>query len=165
LPISQGLVEIQSAISVWQWAMACQAQHKSKEESKGIMSLRANRVALMKISSRIVVMLATVGLVWTALQAGTGPGPDGKKIFNARCSICHGADGSGNTSSGKKVKAKDLRSAKVQELSDDELLETIRFGLGPMPGFEKKLKPDQMQQVLVYVRELGQKTESKLKAR
>src|SRR2546427_9367324 len=35
---------------------------------------------------------------------------DAAKLYKANCAVCHVADGSGNTSSGKALKAKDLRS-------------------------------------------------------
>src|SRR5437588_5018263 len=35
---------------------------------------------------------------------------DAAKLYKANCAVCHAADGSGNTSSGKALKAKDLRS-------------------------------------------------------
>src|SRR5205814_7582352 len=42
---------------------------------------------------------------------------DAAKLYKANCAVCHAADGSGNTSSGKALKAKDLRSDEVQKIS------------------------------------------------
>ena len=112
----------------------------------------------LMITLPIVITLATVA----SFQGGTRVsgalvGSDGKKIFNARCSICHGVDGRGNTAEGRKLKASDLRAPEVQNQSDDLLMETVMDGTSKMPGFKKKLSPDKIQQVLAYVRELGQK--------
>jgi mono/diheme cytochrome c family protein len=121
------------------------------------MNLSAKRVARLVISIPMVITLAAVASFQRANEVGGAPARgDGKKIYNARCSICHGIDGRGNTDSGRKVKAKDLRAPDVQNQSDDLLMETVIHGFGKMPGFEKKLSPDKIQQVLAYVRELGQ---------
>ena len=79
---------------------------------------------------------------------------DGEDIFRARCSICHGVDGAGKTARGKKLKVPDLRSSEVQELSDEELAETVSDGKGEMPAFGKKLGPEKIQQVVSYLRQL-----------
>jgi len=49
-------------------------------------------------------------------------------LFKARCARCHGIDGSSKTDAGKKMGIPDLRSPKVQRLSDAELFETIAHG-------------------------------------
>ena len=49
-------------------------------------------------------------------------------LFKARCARCHGMDGSSKTDAGRKMGIPDLRSAKVQRLSDEELFETIAHG-------------------------------------
>ena len=121
------------------------------------MNLSAKRVTRLAISVPMVITLAAVASFQGAIGVGGAPvDGDGKKIYNARCSICHGVDGRGNTESGRKVKAKDLRAPDVQNQSDDLLMETVIHGFGKMPGFEKKLSPDKIQQVLAYIREFGQ---------
>jgi mono/diheme cytochrome c family protein len=80
---------------------------------------------------------------------------NGSDIFRARCAVCHGLDGSGNTTQGKKLNARDLRSDDVQQLSDDELLEIIAHGKGEMPAFQKKLSQESIKQVIIHVRKLS----------
>ena len=78
-------------------------------------------------------------------------------LFKSKCVMCHGEDGSGNTPSGKALKAKDLRSEETQKKSDAEIAEVITKGRNKMPAFAQKLKPDQIQQLVAYVRQLGKK--------
>jgi mono/diheme cytochrome c family protein len=121
------------------------------------MNLSAKRVPRLVIAVPMVMTLSAVASFQGARGVGGMPvGGDGKKIYNSRCAICHGVDGRGNTESGRKVKAKDLRAPDVQKQSDDLLMETVIHGFGKMPGFERKLSPDKIQQVLAYIRELGQ---------
>jgi len=82
----------------------------------------------------------------------------GSDIFKTRCAVCHGVDGSGRTTLGKKLKIPDLRSEEVQKLSNDELLEIIKDGKGAgMPAFEKKFSKENVQQVIIYLRNLSAK--------
>ena len=105
----------------------------------------------------IVIALATVASFKGATTGEIAVVSDGKKIYNGRCSICHGVDGSGKTAEGKKLEARDLRGSHVQDQSDDKLMETLMYGMGKMPRFEKKLNPDQIQAVLAYIRKFAQK--------
>jgi len=81
----------------------------------------------------------------------------GENIFRAKCSVCHGVDGGGQTENGRKLKVPDLRSTKVQNLSDEEMLDSLTNGRGSMPPMGKKYSANQLKQVVVYVRSLGRK--------
>ena len=87
----------------------------------------------------------------------SGTSQTGENIFRAKCAVCHGVDGSGQTENGKKLKVPDLRSEKVQSLTDDELLETFMEGKGNMPPIGKKYRADQLKQVVIHVRSLARK--------
>jgi mono/diheme cytochrome c family protein len=74
--------------------------------------------------------------------------------FKAKCAVCHGADGKGETTMGKTLKARDLGSADVQSQSDADLAGIITNGKGQMPSFDGKLTPDQVKDVVKYIRTL-----------
>jgi cytochrome c6 len=82
---------------------------------------------------------------------------DAASLFKSKCVMCHGADGSGNTASGKALKAKDLRAEETQKKSDEEIVEVITKGRNKMPAFGQKLKPEQIQQLVAYIRQLPKK--------
>ena len=79
---------------------------------------------------------------------------DPAKIYKANCDLCHGADGSGDTGTGKAFHAKDLRSDEVRKQSDASLIEVISKGKGKMPAFGAKIKPDDVTKLVVYIRSL-----------
>jgi cytochrome c6 len=81
----------------------------------------------------------------------------GAEIFKSKCVVCHGPDGSGNTSVGKSLKVADLRSAEIQKKSDAELTQSISDGKNNMPGFKGDLSDDDIHTVLSYVRTLAAK--------
>ena len=89
----------------------------------------------------------------TAMQAQS----DAAKTYKANCELCHGADGSGNTGPGKAFHAQDLRSADTQKQSDAQLVQTITKGREKMPAFGAKMKPDQIQMLVAYIRTLPPK--------
>lgn len=110
----------------------------------------------------IAVLLAGAVLV-TTLISGTpqpsfaSPSPTPQKsaedVYLDKCAVCHAKDGSGNTAKGRKVKAKDLRSAEVQKMSDKELTDAIANGKGKdMDGFKDELGMPMVQDLEKYVR-------------
>lgn len=112
---------------------------------------RVKRAAILLALSAVALMSFS-----PARSKATGPAADpGEGIFNARCVKCHGADGGGRTTLGKDMNIPDLRSDGVQRHSDAELSEVITRGKGDMPAFRKKLSPQQIQQVILHVRELA----------
>ena len=71
-------------------------------------------------------------------------------VYKSKCAACHGADGKGNAA----MKTKDLGGAEVQAMSDADLNGVITKGKKPMPGYEGKLTPDQINDLVKYVRSL-----------
>jgi mono/diheme cytochrome c family protein len=103
----------------------------------------------LRLVSGVLVCLAIL-IVPCPLQAQN----DASKVFKASCTLCHSEDGSGNSPTGKALKAKDLRSAEVQGKTDAELTETITKGRGKMPAFGTKLSTDKIKSLVAYIRQL-----------
>ena len=101
------------------------------------------------LSMGAVICIATLGLP-ELLRAQN----DVEKIYKTNCVLCHAADGSGNSPSGKSLGAQDLRSEVVQKKTDAELAEVITQGKGKMPAFGKKLKPEDISKLVAYIRAL-----------
>ena len=108
----------------------------------------------MKPTSRILaIVLLGVAIYPSWLFAQS----DSSALFKSKCALCHGDDGSGATPTGRALKAKDLCSDEVQKNSDPELTEAVTKGRKKMPAFGQKLKPDQIQQLVAYIRHIGKK--------
>jgi mono/diheme cytochrome c family protein len=112
--------------------------------------MRGNRDGLAVAG--ILVSLATL-----TLPAALCAQSDADKIFKTHCVLCHAADGSGSSPTGKALKAKDLKSDEVQKVSDADLAAVITNGKGKMPAFGKKLKPEDITALVHYVRDLAKK--------
>jgi len=104
-----------------------------------------------------VIILPVLVLLAPRASSGRPPADEGESTYKAKCAMCHGADGSGDTPMGKKLKLKDLRSADVQKQSDAQLADVIAKGKSPMQAYEKTLDKDKIQQVVAYIRGLAKK--------
>ena len=76
--------------------------------------------------------------------------------YKAKCAMCHGPDGKGETATGKMMKVKDFASEEVQKTSDADLTDAISKGKGKMPAY-KTLSADQVKDLVGYVRAFGKK--------
>jgi cytochrome c6 len=97
-----------------------------------------------------LLLCAAFGVLALPSRAQTG----GEALYKAKCAVCHGADGKGETAVGKANKIRDLGSADVQKQSDDELAGIIGSGKGKMPAYGKSLKPEQIKGLVAYIRTL-----------
>lgn len=89
----------------------------------------------------------------------------GKKVFAMDCALCHGGDGHGKTEISKQSKIPDLTSAAtLKGRTDGELFYRIKTGHGEMPGEGDRVKPEQLWDVVNYVRSLSEKKTTEEKA-
>jgi alcohol dehydrogenase (cytochrome c) len=79
--------------------------------------------------------------------AASAQSPDGRKVFEARCGACHGADGNGGEFAGSIL-------ARVRAMSDAQIESTIRTGV-PGRGMPPiALTDDELRAVLAHLRTL-----------
>jgi mono/diheme cytochrome c family protein len=105
-------------------------------------------------------MIISFALAFSAPMARASE-TSGATTFKSKCVLCHGADGTGNTSLGKQLQAADLHSKDIQKKSDTELHKIVHDGNGNMPPFGEQLSDDEIGQVIKYVRETFGKTAKK----
>jgi len=97
----------------------------------------------------LTIAIFTVGMTGAAFADGT---------FDKKCASCHGKDGKGQTKMGAKLGAKDLSSAEVQKLTDDQITETIKngkkndAGKQVMKGFAGKVSDADIAELIKAVR-------------
>jgi mono/diheme cytochrome c family protein len=81
--------------------------------------------------------------------ATTASAADGKALFASKCAACHGPDGKGQTTMGKKLGVKDLTASK---LTAAEMEAIIGTGKGKMTPFAGKLQPAEIKDVAAFVK-------------
>jgi cytochrome c6 len=111
----------------------------------------------MRQISRLAVATTSIVFLTLTLPGFVRAQNDAEKLYKTHCVLCHAPDGSGSSPSGKALKAQDLRSELIQKKTDAELTASITNGKGKMPAFGKKLKPDQIAQLVAYIRALPKK--------
>lgn len=104
----------------------------------------------MKASKLVAVVLISV-----LVPATFGFAQDAAALYKSKCAACHGPDGAGATTMGKKLGVKDFRSPEVTKLTDAELFDITKKGKNKMPAYDKKLTDDQIKDLVKYVRDLG----------
>ena len=92
-----------------------------------------------------VMLFSLSNFAWSAESPG-------ETTFKAKCVLCHGADGTGNTPLGKQLQAADLHSPDVQKHTNAELHKIVHDGQTNMPAFADQLSDEEITQVIKYVR-------------
>jgi mono/diheme cytochrome c family protein len=113
-------------------------------------------MASMKTGVRRALLTAAAMSVIALWNTGLSA-QDAAGLYKAKCSACHGADGKGDTPVGKKMGLRDFASPEVQKSSDDELTAIIADGEDKMPSYKKSLKPEQIKDLVGYIRSLAKK--------
>lgn len=98
--------------------------------------------------------IAVLGLLSASLAIPAMGQQTGEATYKAKCAMCHGADGTGNTPVGKSMKLKSLKSAEDIKATDAELFKDTKSGVGKMQGYANKLTDAQIRDVVSYIRTL-----------
>ena len=86
------------------------------------------------------------------------------RLWKAKCASCHGDDGKAQTVQGKKLGVSDLTTAEWQKrFTDAQLKLATEAGVHrltngvkqDMDGYKDKLKPEQIDALVVYMRQLA----------
>ena len=101
----------------------------------------------------ILTALTLAGLSATPVSAADAKA--GQAVYDKSCKACHGPDGTANASVAKMMKAdmKDLKSAEVQALSDDDIKKIVTDGKGKMKPV-KAVSGAALDNVVAYIRTL-----------
>ena len=98
-------------------------------------------------------MKLTTSVILAVIVASSGAafGAGATALWAQHCTSCHGKDGSGNTTMGKKLGLKDY--SKDQGFSDAEAANVIKNGKGKMKAY-KQLSDADVKALVAYVRSL-----------
>ncbi len=105
----------------------------------------------MKTFVPVLIAALALTMTFSTLSVAADTGAD---LFKAKCAMCHGPDGKGDTAMGKNLKVRDLGSAEVQGQSDADLNDIITNGKGKMPKYDGKLTKEQITELVKFVRSL-----------
>jgi mono/diheme cytochrome c family protein len=114
----------------------------------------------MRVFLSLALLLITT--VATALAASANaPLLPAAQLYRRHCISCHGSDGKSKTSKGRFSHARDLTDAQWQDdVSDERIFNSIMNGRnvrGNMPAFANKLKENDVNSLVGFVRGLKTK--------
>lgn len=107
---------------------------------------------MKRFAAALSASFLVVGL---AVVASAGPSD---ALWKAKCSTCHGVDGKGQTTMGKKLQVKDLTAADTWKDLTDAKIETAinegikRDGKQVMQPFKDKLKAEEIAALVAHVK-------------
>lgn len=86
---------------------------------------------------------------------------DARMLYDKHCARCHGSDGRAKTFRGFLTGAHNLANPKWQEIvTDEEIINALKKGPGPMPSFEKQFSPAEFEALVVFVRGLKARSQT-----
>lgn len=109
---------------------------------------------MKRLLTAVSLFAMTLALLAPAASADEAKGA---AAYKAKCQMCHGPDGKGQTPMGKNLKLKDLGSSDVQNVHDADMKTLIENGKGKMPAMKGKMTDKQIENVIQYVRTLKRK--------
>jgi mono/diheme cytochrome c family protein len=104
----------------------------------------------VKLTLNGVAVLFLAASIVTPAFAQSG----GADIYKAKCLMCHGATGLGDTGAGKALKAASFKDPSIVKASDADLIAAVKNGKGKMPANNGKLTDAQIKAAIGYVRTL-----------
>jgi mono/diheme cytochrome c family protein len=112
----------------------------------------------MRTYSVALVILVSLSALAAGREHSTSYARPAAQVYRRYCVSCHGTDGKSKTSKGKFSHARDLTDPDWQaDVSDERIFNSIMNGRnvrGNMPPFGQKLKEDELNSLVTFVRGL-----------
>jgi mono/diheme cytochrome c family protein len=83
-----------------------------------------------------------------------------KKVYGYECAMCHGdkGDGKGDVADSMKLTLRDYtKPDALKDFTDGQLYEIIKNGKGQMQGEGERCKPDDVWNLVIYIRSMSKK--------
>lgn len=115
-----------------------------------------NGLRLLVLFSAFCFFMAELEVSLTS--AASGDPTKGKIIYATNCLICHGERGKGDGLIGASLSPPptDLTGSQARAKSDTDLQTVIQEGRAAMPAWKKRLSDQDIQNLLAYIRSLGE---------
>lgn len=106
---------------------------------------------------KFIQKTAVLGVALLATGTMSFAQSGGEATYKAKCQMCHGATGAGDTPAGKSMKVKAFKDPEVAKMSDSAMIALTKNGQGKMPAYKDKLSDAQIKDVVAYIRTLEKK--------
>lgn len=106
---------------------------------------------------KLIQKTAVLGIALLATGTMSFAQSGGEATYKAKCQMCHGATGAGDTPAGKSMKVKSFKDPEVAKVTDAAMINITKNGQGKMPAYKDKLSDPQIKEVVAYIRTLEKK--------
>lgn len=115
----------------------------------GILFLSSCNKPANETANNVPIASPTAKPVATADEFATA-----RVTFKKDCSVCHGEDGTGGlkTVEGKKLKVPNFREGHALKHSNEDFVKQINNGGDGMPKFKDKLTPEEINDLVRFIR-------------
>ena len=76
----------------------------------------------------------------------------GEATYKAKCQMCHGEKGLADSGAREAMKVKPATDPDVKNLSEAQMVDAVRNGMGKMQAYKDKLTDDQIKDAVGYFR-------------
>ena len=126
--------------------------------------MRALAIALFCVALSLVAIACTETAPPTnnTPTAAASPSPTkpvdllavGRENYQKNCESCHGPAGEGGPVKvdNKEIKVPSIKSEHAVKKTDEQITKVINNGDGPMPAFKDKMTPEQITELVKFVR-------------
>ncbi len=110
------------------------------------------------LKKSIFVILLQVAIGYLVLSTISAAEIDAEELYRKHCVTCHGEDGTGKTTLGEGLGARDFNDKKFQEaITDEQIVEQIANGTeDKMFPFKDKLTSEEIQALVPVIRAFGE---------
>jgi mono/diheme cytochrome c family protein len=103
----------------------------------------------MKKSVRIAIAATLLmGLAGTVTFAQSSA----EALYKQKCQMCHGEKGLADSAAGKAMKVKPVTDSEVKKMSEAQMIDAVRNGMGKMQAYKDKLSDAQIKETVGFFR-------------
>jgi cytochrome c6 len=100
-------------------------------------------------------MVRSVGAVLVAVMLAGSVSfaqSSSEAVYKAKCQMCHGEKGMADSAAGKSMKVKPVSDPDVKKMSEAQMVEAVKNGMGKMQPYKDKLSDAQIKDVVEHFR-------------
>ena len=98
------------------------------------------------------VLILSVALAAAVTGAMAFAQSSGEATYKTKCLNCHGANGMAETAVGKAIKVKPANDPAVKKLTEAQMIEAVRNGMGRMQSYKDKMSEADIKSSVDYFR-------------
>jgi cytochrome c6 len=105
--------------------------------------------------SKVVRNIGTAMLVVLLAGSVSFAQSSAEALYKSKCQMCHGEKGLADSGAGKAMKVKPITDPDVKKMSEAQMVDAVKNGMGKMQPYKDKLSDAQIKEVVTYFRSFG----------